>query len=203
MNDENIVQPDAINQDEELDLELNLDSEEDAEALKAQLEKERQARLQLTARAKKAEEELKKSKAKPQTKLKDEDGEDIRAIVKSLELAEKKRQFGYEHGLSPQETDYLFRLNPNPSKELLEDDFIKGGIQAIRAKTKVEANIPSSSASSGRVAPPKPLSEMTAEEKQKWHEADMAARYKRGEHIDNLWLLLTQPQLIAQLIWRG
>lgn len=83
----------------------------------------------------------------PKQALQTED-KDIRKAVESLQLAEKKRQFGYEHGLSPEETDAVFKLSPNPSKDVLEDPFVKGGLSALRAKKRVAENTPTSSSRS-------------------------------------------------------
>lgn len=83
----------------------------------------------------------------PKADLPTED-EDIRLTVKQLQMAEKKRQFGYEHGLSPEETDAVFKLSPNPTKEVLEDSFVKGGLAALRAKKRVAENTPKSSSRS-------------------------------------------------------
>ena len=91
--------------------------------------------------------------------------DDIRKSVAELQFAERKRQFGYEHGLSPEETDAVFKVNPNPTKEDLEDPFIKGGLESIRAKRRVESNTPSPSSKTFKVNG-KTFSELTPEEKE-------------------------------------
>lgn len=81
----------------------------------------------------------------PKVETKKEEPEELTGIketVSQLKLAETKRQFGYEHGLSPEETDAVFKLNPAPTKETLEDPFVKGGLEAIRAKKKLADNTP-------------------------------------------------------------
>ncbi len=90
----------------------------------------------------------------------------ITDAVKQLQLSERKRTFAYENNLSPEETDAVFRINPKPSKEVLNDPFIKGGIEAIRAKRRVENATPNSS---GRTATfnGKQFHEMSKEEKVK------------------------------------
>lgn len=97
--------------------------------------------------------------------------EDIIQTVKGLEMAEKKRQFGYENGLSPEETDKVFQISGGkPSKKTLEDPFIKAGIESLRASKRVEANTPSSSTSSKSYGG-KSFSELDPKEKQKaWEE---------------------------------
>jgi len=91
--------------------------------------------------------------------------DDIRLTVKELQLAEKKRQFGYENGLSPEEADAVFKLTPNPTKEVLEDPFVKGGLASLRAKKRVAENTPSSSRSASFKLPNKEA--ITADDKQK------------------------------------
>lgn len=99
------------------------------------------------------------------TKEKGESEEDLAERMKKLELSEQKRQFGHEHGLSPQEVDKVFQINPNPDKETLEDPFVKAGLQAIRSQNRTEQNTPSPSGSSPSVRPSKPLNEMTPQER--------------------------------------
>lgn len=136
---------------------------ESVEDLKAKLEAEAVARRQLTARAKAAEEKNAQYEQKKQLKTEDTD---IKSTVQSLKLAEDKRQFGYEHNLSPVEVDAIFKVNPNPTKETLEDPFVKGGLSAVRSKGKVENNIPRASRGNSPLASRKKLSEMTPNEKQ-------------------------------------
>lgn len=77
-----------------------------------------------------------------------DDGDDLRKDVESLKQSEKKRAFGYEHQLSPEETDKIFQLNPNPTAETLKDPFVKAGLDAIRRQKRVDENTPSSSSKS-------------------------------------------------------
>lgn len=88
----------------------------------------------------------------PKPELPTKENEEVGKRIGTLELAEKKRQFGYEHGLSPEETDSVFRLNPNPTKAVLEDPFVKGGLAALRAKKRISDNTPSSSSRSATIA---------------------------------------------------
>jgi hypothetical protein len=124
------------------ELEINLD-EETAEPQVETVPKSQYS--QVFARMKKAEDALKLQTKKPlETKP-----DDITSTVKRLELAETKRQFGYEHDLSPEETDFVFKLNSKPTKEMLEDVAVKGALTALRSKKKVEDNIPRASRSAG------------------------------------------------------
>lgn len=108
----------------------------------------------------------------PKQELSKED-KDIRLTVKELQLAEKKRQFGYEHGLSPEETDAVFKLSPNPTKEVLEDPFVKGGLNALRSKKRVEENTPKSSSRSASFKP----TENTSDARQKALEEYVSKRF--------------------------
>jgi hypothetical protein len=125
------------------------------------------------ARAKAAEDKLKTYK--PETKQVKKVDDDIRQTVSELKLAEQKRQFGYENGLSPEEADHIFRINPNPSKETLDDPFVKGGLEAIRAKKKLESNTPALNSRSPKFQVPS-KKDMTAEDKQKAFEEFMASK---------------------------
>ena len=140
---------------------------------KALYEKSESIKSQLVARLRKE-----KGNKKPIEKLKDtEPDDDIRQTVAQLALAEQKRQFGYENGLSPQETDHIFRINQKPTKEILEDPFIKGGLQAIRAKNRVDSNTPSGSNRTPKFALPK-KENLTSDDKQSAFETFMASKRK-------------------------
>jgi hypothetical protein len=141
------------------ELEINLD-EEIAEPQVETVPKSQYS--QVFARMKKAEEALRANTKKPL----EEKHDDIRSTVAELKLAETKRQFGYENGLSPEETDFVFKINGKPTKDALEDVAIKGALQAIRSQKKVADNIPRASRSSGFQLPTKktPLSTDEKEE---------------------------------------
>ena len=133
---------------------------------------------QVFARTKAAEEkaktlqaELEKYKKPPLTEKPD----DIRATVAELKMAETKRQYGYENGLSPEETDFVFKFSSQPSKDTLNDVAIKGALQAIRAKKKVSDNTPKASRSSGFQFSAK-KSELSADEKQAEYEKKIKER---------------------------
>lgn len=83
----------------------------------------------------------------PTTKKEPDD--EIATTVKRLASIEDKRQFGYEHGLSPEETDSVFKFaSGKPTKETLEHPFVKAGIESLRASKRVADNTPSSSSRS-------------------------------------------------------
>lgn len=87
--------------------------------------------------------------------------------IEFLKLAEKKRQVGYKHGLSPEETDRLFRFagNEDPD-EVFKDPFFQAGLKEFRAQKSVEGAIPSSTNHSKKVDG-KTFAEMTPEERKK------------------------------------
>lgn len=161
-------QLEAIIPDEELELDLSLDDTEDVEALKAQIEKDARIKRQLLARAKKAEFE-KKEEAKPQKTLSKPFEDSILKDVAELKLTEKKRQTGYKLGLSPEETDTLFRFAGNEDpEEAFENPFFKAGLKEFRKEKSVQNAIPSSSNRTKAVSG-KTFAEMTeAERKANW-----------------------------------
>lgn len=161
MSDE-LDQDQDLTLDGELDLETDQDGTEDIEALKQELAKKDEIIQQQQARL----------KAKPRIKSDPYDD----AVVKDvqyLKTLEEKRQYGYENGLSPQETDYAFKFaGGKPTKEILEDPFFKGGLESFRSMQRVEANIPNSS-SSAPVFGDKPFSEIPDDERAKRFESRM------------------------------
>lgn len=161
---------------EELDLDLEEEPEEESNDPLDRIEDLDELRKR--AKGYRAQATRKKIDPKPlQVKAKAPD-EDIRSKVELLELAEKKRQFGYEHGLSPEQTDRVFRVNPNPSADDLKDPFIKAGLEALKKKSSLEANVPSSSA---RVSPTieKDFETLNPNEKQAKYEKYMAEKMKK------------------------
>jgi hypothetical protein len=164
----------GTNQETEAEIDFNLEEEEISEDQDEIIKKKDEAIRQLTARAKKAEALAKNiTNQSRKAEVKGEDTEDIKQTVQELKLAETKRQFGYANGLSPEETDYLFKISPNPSKELLEDPFIKGGIEAIRKTKRAEQNTPALNSRSPRFEVPK-KKDLTLDDKQKAFEDYMS-----------------------------
>jgi hypothetical protein len=93
--------------------------------------------------------------------------DEIVTTVKNLELIEKKRQFGYENSLSPEETDFIFKFASNaPNKEILENPFIKSGLEGFRATKRLEKNTPSPSGGSS-VFGGKDFTELSTDERKK------------------------------------
>lgn len=177
MSEQELENQNSLNTDEELNLELENEEEQGEGSVNGEVNWELKAKeleaknKQLYARIKKGEQKVEK----PQPNSTTDDLSDIRETVSKLSLSEKKRQFGYEYNLSPEETDAVFRLNPNPDKKTLEDPFIKGGLEAIRAKKRVEGAIPSSTGKVPTVNG-KTWSQMTPEERKSNFPSIMAKR---------------------------
>lgn len=172
MSEELNVNENTENLDEELDLELEPEevpqtgeTEADKDKRIADLERKNK---QLFARLKKPKQSTTPN-SKPTEEL-----QEIREAVNKLSLAEQKRQFQYENNLSPEETDKVFAINPKPTKELLNDPFVKGGLESIRAARRVSEATPSPSGRS-TTHNGKTFKDMTPDERQ----AAMEARFKR------------------------
>ncbi len=117
---------------------------------------------------KKQEQSVEKKPADSKVELSDEDDEDLATRLQRLEQTEEKRRFGYEHKLSPEETDKVFQIDPRPTAKTLDDPFVKAGLQAIRKANRVDENTPSSSTKS-TVYSSKKFNELSPQEKQKKH----------------------------------
>lgn len=95
--------------------------------------------------------------------------DEVSQRIGKLELSEEKRQFGHQHGLSPEETDRLFAysqgmgLKPN---DALKDEFFKTGLEASRKKANADHATPGPSRRAP-VVEGKTLKEMTTDERRK------------------------------------
>ena len=179
------------NQDADKDLDLDLESEENKNLSEEdKVKKLTETNKKLFERAKKAEgfekqadgTWIKKPKQPVETKslqTKKEPDDELKKTVADLALAEKKRQFGYANGLSPEETDAVFRMNPNPTKETLDDPFVKGGLASIRASKRVSDNTPGSDSRSPKPFTVKPNA--SPEERQKAHDEWVANWKPKGQ----------------------
>lgn len=134
----------------------------------------------LFERAKKAEAELKalrpKATSSNASNASDSDSktlttpkvdENLVKDIQELKVAEQKRQFGYKHSLSPEETDRLFKFagNGDPA-EALNDPFFQAGLKEFRRSQRIAEATPSSSNRSSKIDG-KTFAEMTEEERQK------------------------------------
>jgi hypothetical protein len=161
MNNEEIqvVQPEQNEQELVLEEETTPESDSQEIDYKAEFLKQKAINQRLS---KKIAQPVEK---KQELQTNKEDG-DLRKTVEQLALAEKKRQFGYRHDLSPDEVDAVFKINPEPSDETLKDPFVEGGLAKLRSKRKVEENTPSSSSRSASFKLPS-KENLTDEDRQK------------------------------------
>lgn len=168
---ENDVQ-EVEEQEEDLDLNLEETPEDtDPEEEMVTVSKKKLQTLQIQRN--KWKEKAQTPKTEQITQAPQEVPEDITVTVKGLAIAEKKRQFGYQNGLSPEETDAVFKIDPNPTKETLKDPFILGGLEHIRKQKRVEDATPSSSKRSQSING-KSWAEMSKEERAKNYAASVA-----------------------------
>lgn len=83
-----------------------------------------------------------------------------------IELLERKRSFGHENNLSPAEVDVVFRLTKRPTRKFLEEPYVKGALEAIRAQQNVRQNTPGGSGKPFRSESGKTWGELSPEEKE-------------------------------------
>lgn len=69
---------------------------------------------------------------------------------KDRKVLDRKRTFGYEHGLSPKQVDYVFRNTKRPTTKFLEQPEIAAGLRAIAEAEGVSKNT-SRGSGSGKV----------------------------------------------------
>lgn len=87
-----------------------------------------------------------KSSEKPDYKEQQRVNQRLEQLEKSEKqriLLERKRTFGYEHGLSPKQVDYVFRNTKRPTPKFLNQPEIRAGLDAIKRTESVSQNTPS------------------------------------------------------------
>ncbi len=98
---------------------------------------------------------------------KEEPDDEMKQNVGKLLLSESKRNFGEQNGLSNSETDFIFQATGGkPTKESLNDPFIKNALEGVRSQKKVEDATPGSSNKSF-VADGKKWEDMDSKDKKK------------------------------------
>lgn len=112
----------------------------------------------------------KKDGLKPKAPKDDERLNRLEQSIAKTELLERKRQYGYENSLDPKEVDLVFRFTKRPTVKTLNDPFVKGGLENLRAHKNVKNNTPGSSAR-----------QFVVQDK-KWNELD--ARDKQANFTD-------------------
>lgn len=86
----------------------------------------------------------------------------------AIEVSNAKRDYGYEHNLSPREVDLVFKFaNGKPTAKTLNHPFVKGGLEQLRASSNLRNNTPSGSSSSSFEVEGKKFEELDSSGKQK------------------------------------
>lgn len=113
----------------------------------------------LPARAPKTNEELQRTNAR----------------LDGIELANAKRDFGYDYGLSPKQVDFVAKFDPKLSAKTLELPHIKAALESMGNAAKARTNTPRTS---GRTftSKDKPFAKLSEDEK----------RANFGEHAAGL-----------------
>ena len=178
--DEQIDLQDSQELDEEtLDLELepeeaSEEAQDDAEAYKKQVADLQAKYNRLHGRFLRETKQAKSEKPK----LKSEELGETGTRLSKLELLETKRQFAWENNLSPEETDKVFSLTRNPTKETLKDPFIQAGLEGLRALKRVAEATPSTSGRSKKYEG-KNFDELSIDEQKQNYSDHVASLLKR------------------------
>ena len=92
--------------------------------------------------------------------------------LSAIEESNAKRDYGYNHNLSPKEVDLVWKFsNGRPTAKTLEHPFVKGGLEQLRASSNLRNNISSGSGSPTFEVEGKKWEELSPQDKQK-HFAD-------------------------------
>lgn len=87
--------------------------------------------------------------------------------LEALEQSNAKRDFGYEHQLSPKEVDLVFKFaNGKPTAKTLSNPFVKGGLDQLRAQGNLRDNTPAGASSSSFEVDGKKFEELDSKGKQ-------------------------------------
>lgn len=170
---EDVITPDQ--EDVELEALVNeeVDEEATADELKAKLEKSRvmlkeaiKTKKNWRLKAEEAQSKLPKDSLPTPTPT-EKPADEVVVRLSKLELEAEKRQFGYAHGLSPEETDKAFAFAKGSDMkpdEVLKDDFFKKGLDALRAQNGQASATPHASRRLPKVEG-KTFAEMTPEQR--------------------------------------
>lgn len=85
---------------------------------------------------------------------------------KERQILERKRDFGYENGLSPAQVNLVFRLTKRPTGKFLKVPHVKAALDAISAQERIRSNTPSNSGRNFRSPSGKKWIELKPEERQ-------------------------------------
>ena len=73
------------------------------------------------------------------------EGDDVKKDIQWLKAVEEKRQFGYQHGLSPEEADQVFNYAQGAGikpEKALEHPFVKSGLESLKATQRAQSATP-------------------------------------------------------------
>lgn len=109
-------------------------------------------------------------------------GDEIPEWGQKIIQSEEKRSFGYEHQLSPEQVDAVFRYNGGkaPGKEFLERPEVKAMVKAIGSRERVAINTPRGG--TGVVFKGKTFAEVTSDEKSSAADKQAAFEGVRKKH---------------------
>lgn len=89
----------------------------------------------------------------------DEPKPDLEDRLSRVETVERKRDFGYRYKLSPEQVDFVFKVDPEPTEKTLSDVFVKSALKGFEKSRKIADNTPKTRTSSFSVIKDgKPLS---------------------------------------------
>lgn len=110
--------------------------------------------------------ESKQTKTYPKDSNKSKD-DPIDSRLSAIEQANSKRDFGYQYGLSPTETDLVFKFaNGKPTAKTLEHPFVKGGLDHLRTSNNLKDNLSKGSGASTFEVEGKKWDDLKTDEKQ-------------------------------------
>lgn len=150
---------------QDVDLENNEEtSDEQTDELQEMAD--RYAQLELEKKALedklKADEAIKRRLANKKSPVEKFDNE-TKKVVEILAKEREMRKYAEENGLTFAQAEKVYSITPNPTKETLNDTFIKAGLEALSRKERVENNTPGSK--SAPTVGGKTFREMTREER--------------------------------------
>lgn len=111
--------------------------------------------------------ESKQSKIYSKDSNKSKEDNPIDSRLSAIEQANAKRDFGYQYGLSPTETDLVFKFaGGKPTAKTLENPFVKGGLEHLRTSNNLKNNMSSGSGASTFEVEGKKWDDLKPDEKQ-------------------------------------
>jgi hypothetical protein len=165
--------------DEQLEaLELQNDNDENGSVetpvdYKAQYEAEKEAREKAERRAATVQRLLNK---KPKTEtLNNRNGNitNLEKDIADIKFSNKIDNFARENSMNRSQAEYIFKLYPNATEEILKDPFVKAGLKAIASEKRLSDNTPRGRSASQSTSN-KSYKEMNQSEKEEWYKSHMS-----------------------------